>query len=300
MEAARAAAAAAADVHRAGANERGAISWSEKGRSDFVTEVDLAAEREIVSHLRQRFPEHEIVAEEGTVSEEGAGSTPDAPADGANPSAGLNAPPSAGIRWIVDPLDGTTNWLHGYPEHAVSIAAEDGAGVRVALVLNTATGERFEAIRGKGSRLDDTPIHVSDRGELRLALVGTGFPFKKIELLPAYLQVFERVLRATAGVRRSGSAALDLCHVACGRLDAFWEYWLMPWDVAAGALIVREAGGTFLATTPPSGGEEASERCVAPGLSTELRRGGGCLAVGPGLQEEFLALLACGPETAPR
>jgi fructose-1,6-bisphosphatase/inositol monophosphatase family enzyme len=113
------------------------------------------------------------------------------------------------------------------------------------VVLNSATGELFEAVRGGGSRLDGEPIRVSEVAELRLALVGTGFPFKRLELLPAYLEIFERVLRATSGIRRGGAAALDLCHLACGRLDAFWEFWLETWDVAGGALILREAGGSF-------------------------------------------------------
>ncbi len=147
--------------------------------------------------------------------------------------------------WIIDPLDGTTNFLHGYPEYAVSIAAHDAAGLRAAVVLNSATGELFEATRGGGARRDGQDIRVSDMDDLDLALVGTGFPFKKLHVLPAYLETMSRVLRSTAGIRRAGAAALDLCDLACGRLDAFWEYWLMPWDVAAGALIVREAGGVF-------------------------------------------------------
>jgi len=225
LETARQAAAKAAEVHR---TERGHVDpshWSEKGRSDFVTEVDLESERLIVSTLRERFPDHRVLAEEGTQHDSGSEQSP--------------------VRWIIDPLDGTTNWLHGYPEYAVSIAAEDADGLRIAVVLNSATGELFEASRGGGARREGVPITVSDLADLDLALVGTGFPFKKLHVLPAYLETMSRVLRTTAGIRRAGSAALDLCNLACGRLDAFWEYWLMPWDVAAGALIVREAGGAF-------------------------------------------------------
>lgn len=200
--------------------------WAEKGRSDFVTEVDIESERVIVETIHERFPDHVFLAEEGSGN---AGTTSGEPA----------------IRWIVDPLDGTTNWLHGYPEYAVSIAAEDERGLRAAVVLNSATGELFEAARGEGATRDGRPIRVSALDDLDLALVGTGFPFKKLNVLPAYLETMSRVLRATAGIRRAGAAALDLCDLACGRLDVFWEYWLMPWDVAAGALIVREAGGAF-------------------------------------------------------
>ncbi len=215
----------AAAIH---AEARGRIDpsrWTAKGRSDFVTEVDVESERAIVTTLLARFPDHQVLAEEGT---EAAGTT--------------GRPP---VRWIIDPLDGTTNWLHGYPEYAVSIAAEDDDGLRAAVVLNSATGERFEAIRGGGARRDGESIHVSELADLDLALVGTGFPFKKLHVLPAYLEAMSRILRSTAGIRRAGAAALDLCDLACGRLDAFWEYWLMPWDVAAGALIVGEAGGVF-------------------------------------------------------
>jgi len=197
-----------------------------------VTEVDREAERRIVETILGRFPTHRILAEEGTAS---AGTA----------AAGTGSASAAELLWIIDPLDGTTNWLHGYPEHAVSIAAVDASGLRIGVVLDSANGEEFVAVRGGGATLDGTPITVSGVTELRLALVGTGFPFKRTELLPEYLEALGAVLSRTSGVRRAGAAALDLCAVACGRLDAFWEHWLMPWDVAAGALIVREAGGTF-------------------------------------------------------
>ena len=235
LETARSAAARAAEVHRESA-DRDTARWNEKGRSDFVTEVDTEAERRIVATLRDRFPSHRILAEEGAVPAEEKG----APAE-----EGRAAPPPSGVTWIVDPLDGTTNWLHGYPEYSVSVAALDGAGLRLGIVLNSATGERFEAVRDGGSRRNGTEIRVSGIGELRHALLGTGFPFKRGELLSDYLGMLGRAIGATAGVRRSGSAALDLCDLACGRLDGFWELWLQPWDVAAGILIVWEAGGDF-------------------------------------------------------
>ena len=246
LEAAKAAAAGAAAVHRRYAGQLGPAEWAEKGTSDFVTRVDLEAERLIVAALRERFPYHVFLAEEGTV-EEGS-------VDENSGKAGRDTA-AARILWIIDPLDGTTNWLHGYPEYAVSIAAVDADGLRVGVVLNSATGEEYEAVRGGGSRRNGKPIRTSDLREIRLALLGTGFPFKRAELMQPYLETLGRALLGTAGVRRAGAAALDLCALACGRTDGFWETWLMPWDVAAGALIVREAGGVFtsLRIDPPDG-----------------------------------------------
>ncbi len=266
LEAAREAAEAAAEVHAEARGDVDPSRWTEKGRSDFVTEVDVEAERRIVAAIGRRFPDHAILAEEGS---------------GGDPGTGEGAP----IRWIVDPLDGTTNWLHGYPEYAVSLAAADGSGPRVALVLNSATGERFEAVRGSGARRDGEEIRVSSIADLRLALVGTGFPFKKLDALSDYLATFSRVLRGTSGVRRAGSAALDLCDLACGRLDAFFEYWLMPWDVAAGGLIVREAGGVFEGLDAP--GVPAPGHAVVPGLPP-----GGYLAASAALAARFRELVA--------
>jgi myo-inositol-1(or 4)-monophosphatase len=260
LETATEAARAAADVHLSRRPDAGGDGWAEKGRSDFVTEVDREAERQVVELIRDRFPGHVVLAEEAADAGGGdgrsrAGARGDGPGarsgdpEGGGPEAPPAEPrgaaPDGRYWWIVDPLDGTTNWLHGYPEYAVSIACADPDGLRVAVVLNSAEGELFRAVRGAGSRRDGEPIRISPVREPRLALVGTGFPFKKEELVRPYLESLGRVLAATSGVRRAGSAALDLCDLACGRLDAFWELWLMPWDVAAGALIVREAGGVF-------------------------------------------------------
>lgn len=270
LETARRAAARAASVQ---SDARGTVdpaSWTVKGRSDFTTEVDRESERVIVQTLLEVFPDHRVLAEEGTENE----------SDGERPP----------ILWIIDPLDGTTNWLHGYPEYAVSIAAQDTDGLRAAVVLNSATGELFEAARNGGARKDGKDIRVSDMDDLDLALVGTGFPFKTLHVLPAYLETLSRVLRSTAGIRRSGAAALDLCDLACGRLDAFWEYWLMPWDVAAGALIVREAGGFFGEMRVP--GIESGP--VAAGLSAEVPDGLGpaaFLGSNAALLDEFRALV---------
>jgi len=280
LAAARRAAEAAADVHRAAAGRVGPDRWREKGRSDFVTEVDVEAERTIIEILLDAFPDHRFLAEE---------SAGDAPGTG---EAGRADLPSAPVRWIIDPLDGTTNWLHGYPEYAVSIAAEDEAGLAAAVVLNSATGECFEATRGAGARLDGEPIRASSLGDIRLALVGTGFPFKRLEILPAYLETFSTVLKSTSGIRRAGSAALDLCDVACGRLDAFFEFHLMPWDVAAGALIVREAGGWFEPLIVPGLEAEAAGSPVAS-LPT-----GGYVAGGPGVRAAFLKMMPRGSVAA--
>jgi myo-inositol-1(or 4)-monophosphatase len=243
--------------------------WTEKGRSDFVTEVDVESERVIVATLLERFPDHRVLAEEGSENESGSG--------------------RQAIRWIIDPLDGTTNWLHGYPEYAVSIAAEDAEGLRAAVVLNSATGELFEASRGGGARRDGHPFRVSDIGTLDHALVGTGFPFKKLNVLPLYLETFSRVLRSTAGIRRAGAAALDLCDLTCGRLDAFWEYWLMPWDVAAGALIVREAGGVFEELEVP--GIEGGGAAGKTGDMPDRLGSGAFLGANAKLIDEFRALV---------
>lgn len=313
LEAARQAARAGAEVHRRMAGRIGESEWEEKGPADFVTAVDLDAEQRILDLLRDRFPGHGFLAEEATDEARGAAGAeargPEkGPESGASPENGPEGAPSRGrpgtpgappVRWIVDPLDGTTNWLHGYPEYAVSIAAEDAGGLRVGVVLNSVNGELFEAVRGGGSRLDGEPIQVSSVRSLRNALVGTGFPFKKTELLAPYLEVFSRVLLATSGIRRAGAAALDLCDVACGRLDAFFEYWLMPWDVAAGGLIVREAGGLFEPLPLPSSphriqqtpGGAATPSAAAASIAGEELTAGGFLAGNPHLMPGFRELV---------
>ena len=198
----------------------GPEAWSEKGRADFVTEVDREAERLIAETLTGAFPSSVIVGEELTPG-----------------------PLPSGLVWVVDPLDGTTNFLHRFPYYAVSIGVlvdrEPVAGV----VQHVRQGIRYRAVRGGGAWQDETRLHVSTVREPKHALIGTGFPFKYVEQLPQYQAQFAAVLWKAAGVRRPGSAALDLCDVAAGRFDGFWELVLAPWDVAAGTLIVREAGG---------------------------------------------------------
>ncbi|MDX1577202.1 MAG: inositol monophosphatase family protein [Gemmatimonadota bacterium] len=283
LSTALAAAREAGALQREQAGRLDPAAWSEKGTSDFVTEIDRESERIIVGRLRERFPRDRILAEEDTLGKEGTLGD-DGRQEGADSADGR-------LLWIIDPLDGTTNWLHGYPEYAVSIAGLDARGLRVGVVLNAATGETFAAARGRGATRDGEAIRVSAVSELRLALLGTGFPFKKAELVPGYLRALGRMLQVTSGVRRAGAAALDLCDLACGRLDAFWEHWLMTWDVAAGALIVREAGGTFAPL--PDAGDEALEPSVTGGrrICAAFRGeggdpvGGGGFLAGNGLVE---------------
>jgi myo-inositol-1(or 4)-monophosphatase len=192
-----------------------------KGPIDLVTSVDREAEQRIVEVLRNRFPDHSILAEEET--------------------------DRVGIenrhRWIIDPLDGTTNFAHGYPQFSVSIALEFDGGVILGLVYDPLRGECFQAVKGEGATLNDSAIRISGVKELDKALLATGFPYDQRERADFYLSFFKAFMTRSQGIRRNGSAALDLCYVACGRLDGFWELKLRPWDTAAGALIVEEAGG---------------------------------------------------------
>ena len=212
--------------------QREKLVWETKGRSDFVSEVDKASERAIGDIIRRRLPTATILGEE---------LSPD-------------VIPSSGVVVIADPLDGTTNFLHGYPEYSVSIAIASNGELCAGVVLNVARGEEFAASNGGGAFMDGKRIHVSNLREPGRALIGTGFPFKSLDKLPEYLDQFSLVMQGTAGIRRAGSAALDLSNVACGRFDAFWELVLAPWDVAAGILMVQEAGGivTDLNGDPPS------------------------------------------------
>jgi len=228
--------------------------WEEKGVHDFVTRVDREAESRIVARVRAAYPDHAILAEEestgagpvaasnraGRHARGGEGGAAGAGASGGGDPSGARRP---GWLWIIDPLDGTTNYLHGYPMYAVSIAALKDGELAVGVVMHGVSGETWTAVRGQGAFLDGRPIRVSATTRMSSALIGTGFPFRALDVLPSYVRQFERVIHATAGLRRGGSAALDLCHVATGYFDAFWEHRLAPWDVAAGTLIIREAGG---------------------------------------------------------
>lgn len=211
----------AARVIQAGAEDRGALTWESKGTADFVSEVDRNAEHAIAEWLLGLYPEATIIGEELSPDE-------------------VNL---EGLTFIVDPIDGTTNYLHGYPEYAVSIGAYDNGEPLAGLILNVATRDLYTATRNGGANRNGEPIFVSSIADPMRALVGTGFPFKHLEYIDRYMSQFEAVMRGTAGVRRAGSAALDLATVAAGQFDAFWELGLSPWDVAAGILIIREAGG---------------------------------------------------------
>lgn len=219
---------AAAAVHARYLREPASLDAREKGRSDFVSEADLEAQRVALAMILDRFPDHQVLAEE----------------DDGSPSirAVSDADPTRPL-WVVDPLDGTANFLHGHPMHCASVAVLDGGRPVAGAVVSSATGERWWGARGQGAYLDGTRVRVSDTREIRWALVATGFPFKNLPLLPTYLGQMDRVLRGSAGIRRMGSAAMDLCYLACGRVDGFWELDLGPWDVAAGVVILEEAGG---------------------------------------------------------
>jgi myo-inositol-1(or 4)-monophosphatase len=198
------------------------VQVSSKGRSDFVTEVDRAAEEAIIATLRTAYPQHGILAEESGAS---------------NPDG------SDEYTWIIDPLDGTTNFIHGFPQYAVSIGLQHRGHLAQAVVYDPTRNELFTASKGRGAFLNDRRLRVSRRTQLRECLIGTGFPFRSLEHMDAYLRMFKRVTEETAGIRRPGAAALDLAYVAAGRLDGFWEIGLSPWDMAAGALLIVEAGG---------------------------------------------------------
>lgn len=227
LETALAAVRDAARVHARHLGRVGEDAWSEKGTADFVTHVDREAEASILERIRDRFPHHAVLAEEAAAHEGAAG-----------------AVPQAEWLWIVDPLDGTTNFLHRYPMYAASVAVAHEGVLVAGAVLNGASGQTWWAARGGGAFRDGRPIAASSLQQLPRALIGTGFPFKTIERLDEYLGQFAAVLRSTSGIRRAGSAALDLCHLASGWFDGFWELSLAPWDVAAGTLIAREAGAT--------------------------------------------------------
>ena len=196
-----------------------AVRVSEKGRNDLVTEVDEQAEQEILWHLKQAFPEHGFLAEESGRH------------DGNE------------YCWIIDPLDGTMNFVHGFPQFSISIALTKNGNLYLGLVYDPLRNELFTAIKGKGAYLDNRRIRVSKINKLGQGLIGTGFPYRSDDEVDTYTPQLVEVTKKAAGVRRAGSAALDLAYVACGRLDAFWESGIQAWDVAAGMLLVREAGG---------------------------------------------------------
>jgi myo-inositol-1(or 4)-monophosphatase len=217
----KAARAAGSIINRASTDLDG-IKVGAKGINDFVTEVDHAAEAVIIKTLLDAYPQHAILAEE---------------------SGREHGNQQSDYQWIIDPLDGTTNFIHGLPIYAVSIALAFKGVVQQAVVYDPSRNDLFHASKGRGAYVNDRRLRVSRRTRLSDALVGTGFPFRKGDNFQRYLKLFEAVMQQTAGVRRPGAASLDLCYVAAGWYDAFFETGLSPWDVAAGSLIVTEAGG---------------------------------------------------------
>lgn len=236
-----------------------------KQHNDFVTEVDRSAEQEVISVLRKAYPDHSILAEESGTSDARNGSDE--------------------FQWVIDPLDGTTNFLHGFPQFAVSIALKHKGRLDQAVVYDPISQELFTASRGEGAMLNSKRLRVTKRIGLEGALLGTGFPFRQQEHLDAYLKMFKALHKDTAGIRRAGSAALDLAYLAAGRLDGFWEIGLSEWDMAAGALLIKEAGGMV---TDFGGGDDylktgnvvagtpkvmqAILKTIQPSLTKELER----------------------------
>ena len=205
------------------------IEVTQKGRNDFVSQADTEAEEIALEILLKAYPEHGVVAEESGRREGGE------------------------YTWVIDPLDGTTNFIHGFPQFAISIAVLKGSTIEHGVIYDPLRNELFTSSRGQGAQLNDRRIRVSNCGLLELALLGTGFPFRELDRLDQWVKAFRTLTRRSAGIRRTGSAALDLAYVAAGRMDGFWEFGLQPWDMAAGALLIREAGGLI---SDPAGSQD--------------------------------------------
>ncbi|MDH4381097.1 MAG: inositol monophosphatase family protein [Gammaproteobacteria bacterium] len=223
-----------------------------KGRRDYVSKVDREAEAVIIDTLRTAYPDHQILAEESG----GSGNSE--------------------FVWIIDPLDGTTNFLHGYPQFAVSIALEIRGEIQHGLVYDPLRDELFTASRGGGAQLNNRRLRVSRCRSIDQSLLATGFPYRDDRLIEPYVKSFTTFMRRADGVRRAGAAALDLAYVAAGRLDGYWEFALKPWDIAAGMLLVLEAGGMVSAPYPEqdmmrTGNIVAATPKIFPGMLEILR-----------------------------
>lgn len=222
---------------------------SEKARNDLVTVADRASEEAILAAIGDRFPDHAVLAEESGWTRKKR----DVPT------------------WIVDPLDGTTNFVHGIAQFAVSVGIAVGDRIEVGVIIDPVKGDVFRAARGRGVEWNGTPHRVSNRPSLDGALLATGFPFRKNELLEAYLAIFRDIFPRCKGVRRPGAAALDLALTACGVYDGFFEFQLSPWDLAAGILMVEEAGGVV---SDMAGGDQTLASgnivCGSPGVHADL------------------------------
>jgi myo-inositol-1(or 4)-monophosphatase len=229
----------------------GGFQVRSKRANDFVTEVDKAAEAAILEVVRKAYPAHAILAEESGATGSGGGEDE--------------------FRWVIDPLDGTTNFIHGFPQYCVSIAVEHNGALEHGVIYDPVKDELFTASKGRGAFLNDRRIRVSKCARLGEALVGTGFPFKEVERIELYTKQLKNLMQKSAGVRRAGAAALDLAYVACGRLDAFWELGLSPWDMAAGALMIQEAGGLVGDTRGNDGWLDSGEiACATPKIYPTL------------------------------
>ena len=236
----------------------GKLKIEKKGHNDYVSDADYAAERAVIGTIQKHYPDHAILAEESGLQGE------------------------SDTVWIIDPLDGTTNYLHGFPVFAVSIAVQHKGRIEHGVVYDPLRQELFTASRGDGAHLDGRRIRVSGQASLERSLIGTGFPFRQADTdMQSYLDMLSKIIRNTSGVRRPGAAALDLCYVAAGRLDAFWETGLAPWDLAAGSLIIREAGGiisgldgseSFLDTGHVLTGTPRIYRALAKLCATEIKQ----------------------------
>jgi len=250
----------AGEVIVRGMNRLHRLEVHSKGQNDFVTEIDLQAERDIIETIRKHYPDHAVLAEE---------SGPRGDSE---------------FVWIIDPLDGTTNFIHGFPQFAVSIGVQRRGRMEHAVVYDPLRQELFTASRGDGAQVDGKRIRVSAHVGLDRALIGTGFPYRSnLKWIDNYLAMLKAVMQQTAGIRRPGAAALDLAYVAAGRLDAFWELGLSPWDTAAGTLLITEAGGlvgTLSGNEYQQGGHilagttkvyEPMIELLAPHLPAELR-----------------------------
>jgi myo-inositol-1(or 4)-monophosphatase len=218
-----------------------ALEVRAKQVNDFVTQVDKAAERAIIDVIRTAYPDHAILAEE----------------------AGALESKNAEHRWVIDPLDGTTNFIHGFPQYCVSIGVQHRGATTHAVVYDPAKNELFTSSKGHGAYMNDRRIRVTRCLKLADALVGTGFPFKEFKRVERYIAQLRKIMGSSAGVRRAGAAALDLAYVAAGRLDAFWEMGLSPWDMAAGALLVQESGGLVGDFAGGQGFLESGDICAA-------------------------------------
>ena len=199
----------------------GRIKFEKKGHNDFVTTVDKQAEQIIIQTIKKAYPDHNILAEES----------------------GLHQTNHSNVTWIIDPIDGTTNFIHGNPQYCVSIAIKHDDKITHCVIFDPNRNDLYSAEMGKGAYLNDKRIRVSNTSNLNEALIATGFPTYDMAILDKYMAIFKEMILSTSGIRRAGSAALDLAYVAAGMVDGFWEFGLKPWDIAAGVLLIKEAGG---------------------------------------------------------